>query len=1329
MRPSAQRFSPSRIQPPLMNSTHALFIPGQSLIPFPESPLLVAPENRMPLRLSQAGRHARSSVRLPGCPCWSRFRRWAIRGRLLHARAPIAPRRGSPLGPHRPAIRVALRREPRCGFVATAWLRLIRVVLLLSPAAANATIIQQAYLKASNPGAWDNFGYSVAISGDTMVVGAVGEDSAATGVNGNQADESVVNSGAAYVFVRSGGIWTFQAYLKASNAGGNDLFGKSVAIDGGTIVVGAPSESSGANEVNGDQGEDSTAEAGAAYVFVRDGVNWSQQAYLKASNAEGAIPGAAFPDGDQFGFSVAISGETVVVGAPFEDSSAAGVNGDLSDNSAADSGAAYVFVRAGTAWSQQAYLKASNPGGGNPESGINGDRFGQAVAVSNNIVVVGAQLEDSASSGVNGSQNDDDAPDSGAAYIFHRNGATWTQEAYLKASNGEIEDYFGYEVAVSGDTVVIAAIGEDSAVAGVNGDEGNNDAPDSGAAYVFSRSGATWTQQAYLKSSNTEANDGFGVALAADGDRLVVSAHGEAGNATGVDGNQNNNSLSGAGAAYVFVREGTNWAPQAYLKASNTELNDQFFRISISGESVVAGAFREDSNAAGADGDQCSNGAEDSGAAYVFDLNSTIIPAADIVVEQPPGTALTDGFSGVDFGSARPGNSLNLHRTFLVGNTGSADLSGLAATISGPGAEDFAITTQPPPTFPGTCGGAPFAVRFSPGSAGTKSAVLHLASNDPDESPFDIALTGTALSSGGIAQGAYVKGQLRHPRGQLGYSVAVSGDTMVAGAIGFGDGVAWVFARQGANWIYQTELRSDDGLGFINEFGYSVAISGDTIAVARTRQGSDAGEVYVFVRSGGAWSQQAKLRASNRFGGDFFGCSVAISGDSLVVGAFGEDSNATGVNGNQSDNSAADSGAVYVFARSGVDWSQQAYLKASNTARGDLFGLSVGITGDTLAVGAPGEDSNATGANGNQSDNSAATSGAVYVFTRIGTVWSQQAYLKASNSSANDWFGVSVSVSADTLAVAAPFEDSSATTVNGNQLDNTAANAGAAYVFRRDGGNWTQQAYLKTSNAEAGDGSITPFALPPFRLGYSVAVSDDMVVLGTTSEDSAETGVNGSEMDNNATSSGAAYVFARHGATWEQRAYLKPSNTGAGDGFGFAVAMSGRYVFIGAPFEDGNATGVNGDETNNSDLNSGAVYMFTMDSTQPSSIEEWRTQHFGSATNSGDGADDADPEGDGLVNFLEFATGSHPREPGAAGTTVSLDALGLVVRYARSQAALANVRFFVEWSDSCAPGSWSTEGVSEVVLTPLDLVQRVEATVPWSDRGQRFVRLRVTNDQ
>ena len=470
-------------------------------------------------------------------------------------------------------------------------------------------ISQQAYLKASIPGENDVFGFSVAISGDTAVVGAYSEDSAATGINGDAANNLADGAGAAYVFVYNGVSWSQQAYLKASNADSGDTFGFSVAISGDTIVVGARDERSVATGVNGNQGDNQAFQAGAAYVFVRSGTTWSQQAYLKSSNTTVY---------DQFGTSVAISGDTIVVGAPEEDSNSTGINGDQSNDSAAQSGAVYVFFRSSNGlnpptWSQQAYLKASNTD--------SNDYFGSSVAISGDTIIVGAYGEDSNAAGVNGEQNDNTIYSSGAAYVFVRSGTIWSQQAYLKASNTDYGDTFGVSVAISGNTIVVGAESEDSASTGVNGDQTNNNALGSGSAYIFIRNGSIWSQQAYLKASNTYASTvaNFGHSVAISGEVVAIGANSESSNATGINGNQNNNLAHNAGAAYIFVRNGTAWSQQGYLKASNTEAEDQFgVSVSVSADKLIVGAQTEDSNASGINGDQTNNSLGNSGAAYIF---------------------------------------------------------------------------------------------------------------------------------------------------------------------------------------------------------------------------------------------------------------------------------------------------------------------------------------------------------------------------------------------------------------------------------------------------------------------------------------------------------------------------------------------------------------------------------------------------------------------------------------------------------------------------------------------------------------------------------------
>ncbi len=507
------------------------------------------------------------------------------------------------------------------------------LVLLLSWAPRlHATVFQQAYVKASNTETGDDFGHTIALSGDTMVVGAPYEDSGTIGVNGNPADNSRSDSGAVYVFVRNGSTWSQQAYIKASNPEAGDNFGYSVALSGDTLVVGALNEASAATGVNGNPSDNSSPSSGAAYVFVRTGTNWAQQAYLKASNTAAS---------DLFGYAVAIHADTIVIGSPYEASAATGVNGNQADNSALYSGAAYVFTRSGTVWNQQAYLKASNTG--------TNDTFGAAVAISSDTVAVGALVEASGSAGVNGNQLDNSADGAGAVYIYTRNGGNWSQQAYIKASNPGIGDAFGYGLALDADTLAVGAFQEDSSSVGVDGNQSDNTSRDAGAAYVFVRNGTVWSQQAYLKASNTRSNQNFGLSLAVSGDNLVIAAIGDSSSATGLNGNQTNTAAAHSGAAYFFKRNGSSWSQNAYIKASNAGAQDQFGAdVALSGETVAIAAEFEQSGATGVNGNQNDNSADLAGAAYVFvNLSGSTGPEVSIV---PAGYYLRfNGFPGVSY--------------------------------------------------------------------------------------------------------------------------------------------------------------------------------------------------------------------------------------------------------------------------------------------------------------------------------------------------------------------------------------------------------------------------------------------------------------------------------------------------------------------------------------------------------------------------------------------------------------------------------------------------------------------------------------------------------
>ena len=419
-------------------------------------------------------------------------------------------------------------------------------------------------------------------------------------------------------------------------------------------------------------------------------------------------------------------------------------------------------------------------------------------------------------------------------------------------------------------------------------------------------------------------------------------------------------------------------------------------------------------------------------------------------------------------------------------------------------------------------------------------------------------------------------------------------------------GAVYVFVRSNSVWRQQAYLKaSNTDAG--DQFGWSVALSadGNTLAVGVRGEASAAtgidgdqadntargsGAVYVFARGGASWRQQAYVKASNTAEGANFGLAVALSSDgaTLAVGAEGEASAATGINGDQRNTDATNSGAVYVFVRSGASWRQQAYVKASNTDHEDRFGHSVALSADgaTLAVGAFDEQSPATGVDGDQTANALAAAGAVYVFTRSGTTWSQQAYVKASNTDALDHFGGSVTLSPDgaSLAVGAPAEASAATGIDGDQTSNLAIGSGAIYLFIRSGATWTQQAYVKASNPGGGFGTSAAFSADATTLVVSAAF-----------ENGASVGIDGDQADHSAGAAGAAYVFNRTGAVWSQRSYIKASNTGSGDNFGFGVALSadGATLAAGAPAESSAATGIDGNQRDDSAQFAGAAYVAT----------------------------------------------------------------------------------------------------------------------------------------
>ena len=403
----------------------------------------------------------------------------------------------------------------------------------------NSDWLQIAKINASEAIPDNIFGFSVSIDGDYAVVG----------------EDYSSSNGSAYIFKREGTTWTKEASLTASDSTLGNAFGYSVAINGDSVIIGAP----GVNEWTG-----------AAYIFTRTGTSWTQQAKLIAS--DGLI-------GDDFGFSVSLNGDYALIGASY-----AGTGW---------SGSAYVFKRTGTSWAQEAKLSASD---GEAE-----DQFGWSVSISGDTAVVGSVYDDART---------------GSAYVYTRSGTTWADEKKLTASDAALQDAFGVSVSIDGDTIVVGAGWKDTFI---------------GAAYIYTRSGTTWTQEAKINASDGANGNEFGMAVSISGDKVVVGARFV---------------NMWTGAAYIYSRTGTTWTEEARINASDGVYFDQFgWSVAIDDNYVIAGAPGETTT----------------GAAYIFWKPIPAVPELNITVKGGLGITVT------------------------VRNTGNANATNVYVTITVPG--------------------------------------------------------------------------------------------------------------------------------------------------------------------------------------------------------------------------------------------------------------------------------------------------------------------------------------------------------------------------------------------------------------------------------------------------------------------------------------------------------------------------------------------------------------------------------------------------------------------------------------------------------------------
>lgn len=778
---------------------------------------------------------------------------------------------------------------------------------------------------------------------------------------------------------------------------------------------------------------------------------------------------------DFFGYSVGVSGDVIVIGAYGQDD-----GGDMS-------GAAYVFHRmqgGSDLWGQVQKLTASDASAG--------DYFGYSVGVSEDVIAIGAYGDDDAGS------------DSGAVYVFQRmkdGGDQWGEAKKLTAEDPEANDYLGKSVAVDGDIVVAGAEGEDTK--GLS----------AGAVYIFHRyEGGVdfWNQLIKITAPDAEAGDSFGNSVAIYGGNVVVGAWHES--SGGPD----------AGAAYVFHRFNTftSWDKVYKLTASDAQTGDFFgASVAISGDVIVVGAYQEDSAGTNA------------GAAYVFNRCG-------------------DG----------AGSQWDEVKKLTASDAGNEDNFGVAVAVAG----DLITVGANHEDELGENAGSAYVYHRKDGGADAWGEVQKLTGSNTGagdnfgsavDMSEDTILVGADKNStyGTQAGGAYLfHDEIRNwlefsevdneggtGEDNFGFAVAMSGDVLAVGAkshdIAPGSedmGAVYMFLRTAGgadNWGLVNKLLPPCGWGG-QQFGYSVAISGDVLAVGAPYADSkdvNAGVVYIFQHSDiTSWDNITSVTASDGQVDDNFGVSVALSGDVLVVGAPYE------------DDYGIDSGAAYIYhdRYGGSDyWGQAKKLKAPDGDAYDHFGWSVGVWGDVVTVGSP--DSNGSFTN----------TGSVYVYHRMkdgGDTWGQVQKLTAGDAEAGDLLGYAVSVWGDVIVAGASHSD-------GGALD-----SGAAYIFQRmqsGTDTWGQVQKLIASDAEEMD-----------HFGSSVSVWGDTAVISAPTEDSQ------------GADAGAAYVFQRtQGGTdqWgEVQKLLPSSNISAGDSFGSSTAISGDVIVVGAYLDDTNGT-------------------------------------------------------------------------------------------------------------------------------------------------------------
>ncbi|WP_417392204.1 Calx-beta domain-containing protein [Gimesia sp.] len=971
-------------------------------------------------------------------------------------------------------------------------------------------------ITASDAGSYEYFGQSVSIDGDQLAVGAMNPLTSTA-------------QGKAYIYTRNGADWhtVLPDEVMFQAESGVYHFGASVALQDNHLVVGtynAPNDT----------------QASVVYVYTSNGAGWDAGT-VSRTELNAPVSGNLL-----FGEKVFISGTTIFAGAP------------LGDTDGKDSGTIYVY-ELNQSDSYELIHEISPDVSETAHNG--GDEFGRRMVVSEDYLLIAATGSDSSDV-------------TGVVYLYVKdNGGTpdttaddrWIYETTFTAPDPDSLAGFGHSLAIDGDTILIAAkktFGSEVYVYEKSGVDWTTNSPVitpllsststyiswfddaatypetflaiqddtivvsdpfstidpslAGQIYVFTRNGDDWStldpDRSILKASDSTARNDFGYHIDLDDDKIIVGA---------------TRDESHRGAAYLYLKGENGWddATEIKLVGTGTENSDQFgTMVAIDGNTVVVSAISDDDSGSSA------------GAIYIYDasqgwdnlVETKVIPAR--ILNQ-------DEYYGVGLYTQNFGGSIDIEGTTIV----------VGATSTGPQSNSVYI-------YDGTDGWDQ--VKESRISLPKDSEIYDRgfgATVAYHNNNLIVALQDKITDSDVARVYSFtrpprynnlIQSQTEIPPAPLadadhtGIAIAVDGDFMAVAAnksdlADTDAGVVYIYQRNKNNinnesddtWHYHSTLTALDAQAG-DQFGTSLALDGDTLVIgafSESTLGENSGAAYVYHLNGSTWEYEEKLTASDGEAGDYFGRSVAIENNTIVVGAYFRDSDST---------PEEDTGAVYVFSRTGSTWFEIQKLTASNAAVLDRFGRAVAIQNGTIFVSAITA----------RVTEPSPEAGAVYVFRQITGSWQEAQILAAPDGDNNDSFGSDLHVDGNYLGIVASGDDDL---------------KGSAYLFVNKGGTWEFQQKLTPPESDDSDRSVN-----------SIRISGSTLVIGSMYG------------NGNVTNSGAAYVYRLNNDQWEESQTLKAEDGAPGDFFGYSVALSNSEVIVGAPLNDDAA------------INTGNFYVF-----------------------------------------------------------------------------------------------------------------------------------------